>query len=458
MFNKAKTLLSIVLLLLLISPVAFADTGITDEITSAVDTMFVLFAAFLVFLMHAGFAMLESGFTRAKNTVNILMKNISTISLGVVCYFIAGFAIMFGSSKYGFIGTDGFALKFNTDVDFGLPLYAFWFFQAVFAATAATIVSGAVAERAKFSSYIVFTVVITLFIYPVVGHWTWGGGWLDSLGFIDFAGSTVVHSVGAWSALVGAFILGPRLGKYTSSGKVNPIPGHNIPLGTLGVLLLWFGWFGFNPGSALSPFDPALSLIAANTLIAGATGTIGALLVTWIKYKKPDITLTLNGSLAGLVAITAGAADLSIVGATSTGLVAGIILVGAVALFDNFLRIDDPVGAISVHGICGAFGTVAVGIFAVDGGLVYSGSFELLGIQVIGVLAVLAWTVCTAYIIFKTIDKIIGLRASEAEETEGLDIAEHGLKAYHDLTTSAASYTPGVMPAFSETEIGLETV
>ncbi|KUO49091.1 MAG: ammonium transporter [Desulfitibacter sp. BRH_c19] len=414
--------------------------------------MFVLFAAFLVFFMHAGFTMLECGFTQAKNTVNILMKNVSTISIGTLCYFLVGFGLMFGSSKYGFFGSDGYALVFKGDVDFGIPTLAFWFFQAVFAATAATIVSGAVAERAKFSTYILFTIIITSIIYPVVGHWTWGGGWLDSLGFVDFAGSTIVHSVGGWAALVGAFLLGPRIGKYTASGKVNPIPGHNIPLGTLGVLFLWFGWFGFNPGSTLSPFDPDLALVAANTLIAGATGTVSALLFTWIRYKKPDITLTLNGTLAGLVGITAGAQALSFVGALFTGIIAGVILVVAVELFDQILKIDDPVGAISVHGVCGAFGTIAVGLFAVDGGLLYSGSFSLLGVQIVGVLAVMAWSITVAFIAFKILGAFIGLRVSEAEEVEGLDVNEHGVEAYNNLVSKSA-YAAGIVPDISNQPI-----
>ena len=433
MLRNIKIILITFLLVLLLSSFGVANTGEIDEMKVALDTMFVLIAGFLVFFMHAGFTMLECGFTQAKNSVNILMKNVSTISIGTLCYFVIGFGIMFGSSQSGFFGGDGYFLNFKEPIDFGIPTYAFWFFQAVFAATAATIVSGAVAERAKFSTYIAFTIIITSLIYPVVGHWTWGGGWLAQLGFIDFAGSTVVHSVGGWAALVGAFLLGPRVGKYTSSGKVNSIPGHNIPLGTLGVLFLWFGWFGFNPGSTLSPFDTGLSLIAANTLIAGAAGTISALIFTWIKYKKPDITLTLNGSLAGLVGITAGADALSIYGAIFTGLLAGIILVLAVQMFDQRLRIDDPVGAISVHGVCGAFGTIAVGLFAVDGGLFYSGSFSLLGIQLIGVLAVMVWSMSVTFIAFKILGSVIGLRVSNAEELDGLDISEHGVKAYSNL-------------------------
>ncbi|WP_051534071.1 ammonium transporter [Desulfitibacter alkalitolerans] len=457
MLRNFKIFLNALLLVLLLSSFSAADSGEINEMRVALDTMFVLFAGFLVFFMHAGFAMLECGFTQAKNTVNILMKNISTISIGAMCFFLVGFGIMFGSSQFGFLGSDGFGLSFKGEVDFGIPIIAFWFFQAVFAATAATIVSGAIAERAKFSTYLVFTIVITSLIYPIVGHWTWGGGWLDQLGFMDFAGSTIVHSVGGWAALVGAFLLGPRIGKYTAAGKVNPIPGHNIPLGTLGVLLLWFGWFGFNPGSTLSPFDPGLGQVAANTLIAGAAGTISALIFTWIKYKKPDITLTLNGSLAGLVGITAGADALSIVGAILTGLIAGVILVIAVGLFDKMLKIDDPVGAISVHGVCGAFGTIAVGLFAVEGGLFYTGSLTLLSIQIIGVLAVMAWTVIVTFVVLTIIKGLIGLRVSEEEEVDGLDVSEHGAKAYNDIVGSPA-YSTSITSDLANTSMTIKSI
>lgn len=404
----------------------------------AINTMWVLLAGFLVFLMHAGFAMVEAGFTRAKNTVNIIAKNMLTVSLGVVTFFIVGFALMFGNDIGGFIGSTGFMLTGTEDMDFGIPTEGFWFFQAVFAATAATVVSGAVAERTKFAAYLAFTVIITAFIYPVVGHWVWGGGWLSELGFVDFAGSTVVHSVGAWSALVGAFIIGPRIGKYSKSGKVNAIPGHSIPLGALGVLLLWFGWFGFNPGSTLSGMDPIIASIATTTILAGAAGTISSMVLSWVKYGKPDVSLTLNGALGGLVGITAGTAAVSPLGALAIGSVAGILLVLGVEFIDRVLKVDDPVGAISVHGICGAFGTIAVGLFSVEGGLFYGGGFELLKTQLIGVGAVFVWCIVVSGLSFKVLDLVMGLRVTEEEEIEGLDIAEHGISAYNDLDYKGA--------------------
>lgn len=399
----------------------------------AINTMWTLFAAFLVFLMHAGFAMVETGFTQSKNTVNILMKNLITVALGTFTFFFVGFGLMFGKDIGGFLGFSGFAMSNLESFDVGIPVLAFWMFQAVFAATCATIVSGAVAERMKFITYCIFTLIITSVTYPIVGHWIWGGGWLAERGFIDFAGSTVVHSVGGWSALIGAYLLGPRLGKYGENGKVNAIPGHNIPLGALGVFLLWFGWFGFNAGSTLSGTTPDIAHIATTTLLAGTAGVITTSVFTWVRYKKPDITLALNGVLAGLVGITAGCASVSPIGSMIIGCLASIIMVYSVELFDKVLKIDDPVGAISVHGVCGAFGTIAVGFFATEGGLFYGGGSDLLMIQLIGVLAVALWSITISYISFKVLNKFAGLRVEQAEELEGLDIGEHGIKAYHDM-------------------------
>ncbi|WP_428844927.1 ammonium transporter [Calderihabitans maritimus] len=416
----------------------------------AIDTIWTLLAAFLVFLMHAGFTMVESGFTQSKNTVNIIMKNLATIAIGVIVFFAVGFGIMFGPDVGGIIGTKGFWMENISDLDFGIPTLGFWLFQAVFAATSATIVSGAVAERFKFVAYCIFTVVMTAIIYPVVGHWVWGGGWLSRLGFIDFAGSTVVHSVGGWSALVGAYLVGARLGKYGKDGSVQVIPGHNIPLGALGVFILWFGWFGFNAGSTISGTSPEIVSIATTTLLAGAAGIVGVMLITTIKYSKPDPTLTLNGALAGLVGITAGTASVSPTGALIIGLAAGIIMVFAVEYFDRVAKIDDPVGAISVHGVCGAFGTLAVGLFATEGGLFYGGGISLLVVQLIGVIAVFAWSVFCSWIVFSIINAWVGLRVSPEEEMEGLDLGEHGLRAYGDFVFRSAIPGSSVQPATQE--------
>jgi len=397
----------------------------------SVDTVLVLISTALVLLMHAGFVLVEVGFNREKNALNITMKNMLAISLGPILFYFVGFALTFGSDIAGLVGFSGFLLK---DIDMGLtiPLSAFFAFQAVFAATGATIVSGAVAERIKFSAFAIFTVFLLIVIYPIVGHWIWGGGWLVSRGFVDFAGSTVVHSVGGWAALVGAFLLGPRIGKFVD-GKPKAIPGHNIPLGALGVIILWFGWFGFNTGSALSAEDPSLiGNVFTITLLGAAAGVVSTLFVTSIKYKKPDVSLTLNGALIGLVSITAGAAVLSPLGAIIVGAISGVVLVYAIEFFDR-IKIDDPVGAITVHGVGGALGTVAVGLFATDGGLFYGGGAELLTIQIIGVAAVFVYTVATSLIAFKVIEKVFGLRVSELEEKNGLDISEHGSYAYSNL-------------------------
>lgn len=429
--------------LTMIFPGAALAEGPTAESNAlAIDTIWVLLCACLVFLMHAGFTMLEAGFSRAKNTVNIMMKNLSTISLGAILFFLVGFAIAFGDSFAGFFGTRGFALAGIEDWDTGIPPHAFWFFQAVFACTAATIVSGAMAERTKFQAYLLFTVFVTALTYPVVAHWVWNGdGWLFNLGFIDFAGSTVVHSVGAWSALVGAWLVGARLGKYGKNGEVRALPGHSIAMGTLGTLLLWFGWFGFNGGSTLAGTNLSTGLIITNTMLAASAGVVATMLLTWLRYGKPDMAITLNGALAGLVGITAGAAALAPIGALLVGLVAGCILPLAVEFFDKVLKVDDPVGAISVHGVCGVLGTAAVGLLAVDGGLFYGGGAGLLGVQLIGIAAVLVWTLTLGFIVFKAIDLVVGLRVPAEEELEGLDLAEHGMEAYGDFILRPANVT-----------------
>jgi Amt family ammonium transporter len=414
------------------SPTVASNKTAIDLVQSHADYVWTLVAAMFVFFMQAGFAMVEAGFTRAKNAVNIMMKNLMDFSMGSIVFFAVGFGLMFGASKTGFFGTTGFFLS-----DFkvgGDPwILAFWMFQAVFAATAATIVSGAMAERTKFVGYLLYSVFITGLIYPVFGSWAWGsllngGGWLEGLGFIDFAGSTVVHSVGGWAALAGAMVLGPRLGKYTRDGRVKPILGHNIPLAAIGVFILWLGWFGFNPGSTTAA-SKDIAMIFVNTNLAAAAGAIMAMLVSWMKFGKPEVGMSLNGALAGLVGITAGCANVTPTSAIFIGAIAGIIVVFSVLFFDK-IRIDDPVGAISVHGVCGAWGTLAAGIFNIGGT-----TFGILGVQLVGIFACFAWTFPVAYLLFKLIDITIGLRVSKEEELEGLDSTEHGGNAYPDFAT-----------------------
>ncbi len=402
------------------------------ELATSLDTIWVLIAAVLVMFMQPGFAMVEAGFTRAKNSANILMKNLMDFSFGSLVFWIVGYTIMYGEDLGGFMGMP--ALFFSSDAINGIPDKASLMFQTVFAATAATIVSGAMAERTKFSAYIIFSIVITLIIYPVSGHWIWGGGWLSEIGFHDFAGSTVVHSVGAWVGLIGASILGPRIGKYINK-KPMAIPGHNLTLAALGVFILWFGWFGFNPGSQLAASSEAdasaISHIFITTNLAAAAGAVTSMIVAWSRYKRPILSFALNGALAGLVAITAGCDIVSPGGALIIGIIAGFILPFGVEFIDKVLRVDDPVGAVTVHGICGAIGTILVGFFAVDGGLFYGGGAALLGVQVIGVLAVAAWAMGLAFILFKILKATNGLRVEKRIEEEGLDIYEHGETAYN---------------------------
>ncbi len=401
-----------------------------SELSTSLDTLWVLIAAALVFFMQPGFAMVEAGFTRAKNTANILMKNFLDYSVGSLIFWLVGFSMMFGTDLGGFIGIPDFLFSgsYGNDVD-----YAMLIFQTVFAATAATIVSGAVAERTEFKAYILASLFITAIIYPISGHWVWGGGWLSEMGFHDFAGSTVVHSVGGWLGLMGTMAIGPRLGKYNGSRKA--IPGHNLTIGALGVFILWFGWFGFNPGSQLAASGleniSAVASIFVTTNLAAAAGTVTAMIISWLRYKRPSLGLSLNGALAGLVAITAGCDVVSPGGAVIIGIVSGFVLIFGVELLDK-LRIDDPVGAISVHGFNGAVGTILVGLLATDGGLFYGGGASLLGVQTLGVVAVAAWALATGFILFRTLKSTVGLRVPKRVEEEGLDVYEHGENAYGD--------------------------
>jgi Amt family ammonium transporter len=438
-------LISITLFMLLVSTAVFADEITAAQNAVAIDTVWTLIAAVLVFFMQAGFAMVEVGFTRAKNASNILMKNLMDFSIGSLAYWAVGFAIMFGKDVGGFWGASGFFLiGGDPGTPEGLWELAFWMFQVVFAATAATIVSGAMAERTKFIAYLVYSCVISAVIYPVVGHWIWGGGWLGNVGMIDFAGSTVVHSVGGWAGLMGAILLGPRMGKYIKvNGKTNvkAIPGHNIPMAALGVFILWFGWFGFNAGSTTAGTNLSIATIAVTTNLAAAAGAITAMSYSWIRFGKPDPSMSLNGGLAGLVAITAPCAVVSPTSAVIIGAIAGVLVVLSVTFFDKILKIDDPVGAVSVHGVCGAFGTLMVGLFAESrfanaaglgtvNGLFFGGGLSLLGIQLLGVVSVFAWVSVTCLILFSLIKFTVGLRVSPEEELRGLDIGEHGTESY----------------------------
>lgn len=417
------------------------------QVSTGLDTVWMLLAAMLVFFMQPGFAMVEAGFARCKNTANILMKNLVDFMVGSILFWIVGFGLMFGPG--GFVGTPHWCdLEFmDSIISNGLPIEGFLIFQTVFCATSATIVSGAMAERTKFSMYMIYTIVISVLIYPVSGHWTWGGGWLSNaaegsfmgdlfgISFHDFAGSAVVHSVGGWIALVGAAILGPRVGKYTHDGKPKAIPGHNLTLACLGVFILWFGWFGFNPGSQLAASGEAdriaISHVFLTTNLAACTGGIMALLVTWIKYGKPSLSFTLNGILAGLVGVTAGCDLVSPLGAAVIGAICGTVMIFSVEFIERKLKIDDPVGASSVHGVCGALGTILTGLLATSDGLLYGGGWGFLGAQVFGVIVVGLWAAGVGFVVFKLLDKIFGLRVSKRIEEEGLDIYEHGESAYN---------------------------
>ena len=396
---------------------------------SSVDVIWTLLGAAMVFFMQAGFALCEAGMTRAKNTGNILMKNLMDFCIGTPCYWLVGFGIMFGGTGALIGGFDPFI---RGTYDFGtLPTMCYVIFQTVFCATAATIVSGSMAERTNFKAYCAYSALISLVVYPISGHWIWGGGWLSALGFHDFAGSTAVHMVGGVTACIGAKMLGPRIGKYGKDGRARAIPGHNLTAAALGVFILWFCWFGFNGCSTVAMSSDAdmvsASQIFMNTNMAAAIATCTVMIFTWIRYQKPDVSLSLTGSLAGLVAITAGCDMVSVTGAFFIGLIAGIAIVLSVEFFDNKAKIDDPVGAISVHGVCGALGTILTGFFALDGGVFYGGGFHFLGVQILGVVSVIAWVLVSMNIIFRVIDKVIGLRVPADVEIDGLDYHEHGL-------------------------------
>jgi Amt family ammonium transporter len=419
--------------LLLFAPEVFAQD--TELSFNGLSTLWILLCAFLVFFMQAGFGMVEAGLIRAKNAANILMKNLMDFCFASLGFFMFGYALMYGSDGSLF-GTGGwFLLGVESPIE-GLPLYAFWLFQAVFVGAAATIVAGGVAERMKFSAYLVYSFIISALIYPIVGHWVWGGGWLSNIGFYDFAGSTVVHGVGGFAALVGTWMIGPRIGKFNPDGSANVISGHNIPLVALGVFILWLGWFGFNAGSTLGFDDPGqIALIAINTNLAAVSGAIVVMVLAWVKFGKPDVSLTFNGVLAGLVGVTAPCAVISPIAAITIGAIAGFVVIYSVLFLDR-LRLDDPVGAIAVHGFCGVWGTLAVGLFAQEtlgapaDGLFYGGGLAPLGIQMLGIIACLGFVVIAMAGVFKVIDMSIGLRVSEQAELRGLDVGEHGMESY----------------------------
>jgi Amt family ammonium transporter len=431
------------------------------------DTLWVLVTAMLVFFMNLGFAMVEAGFARMKNTVNILSKNFIVFAISSLAYWAIGWGLMYGNGS-GLVGLEGLfgisgadnspatgtayqgvysALSWAT-----VPLLAKFFFQLVFAGTAATIVSGAVAERIKYLSFIVFSFVLVALIYPVSGHWIWGGGWLAGLGFWDFAGSTVVHSVGGWAALAGVLVLGPRIGKFRD-GRIHPIPGHSMPLATIGVFVLWLGWFGFNPGSTMAADPEAIARICVTTNSAAAAGLLSSTIVAWLLLGKPDLSMTINGCLAGLVAITASCAYVSVGSSLIIGTAAGVIVVFAVIAFDR-AKLDDPVGALSVHLVNGVFGTIAVGLFAegrfvpntTGDGLFFGGGTSLLLSQMIGIAAVGAFVFAASFIAWNVIRFTIGVRVSEAEEHEGLDIGEHGMYAYPEFATAGDRFGETTIP------------
>ncbi len=439
---RKKITFTACILLLLAAGTAFAADEVVKitvkgnaagikSVQTNLNYVWTLIAAALVFFMQAGFAMVESGFTRAKSACNIMMKNLLDFAMGSLAFWAIGFGLMFGATTTGLFGTTDFFLSGWTGPKGDQWILAFWMFQCVFAATAATIVSGAVAERIKFTSYLVYSFVVCAFIYPIFGSWAWGSllngnGWLEAKGFIDFAGSTVVHSVGGWCALAGAIVLGPRKGKFGPKGEVRAIPGHNIPMAAIGVFILWLGWFGFNPGSTTAG-DTSIAMIFVNTNLAAAAGVISAMTLSWIMFKKPDIGMSLNGALAGLVGITAGCANVTPTSSIIIGFIAGIIVVISVVTIDR-MHIDDPVGAVSVHGVCGAWGTIAAGLFNIGGT-----TAAIMTTQIIGVLAAFGWAFGTAFILFTVIKLTMGLRITEEEELEGVDIAEHAAHAYNDF-------------------------
>ena len=428
---------------------------------SAVNTIWVLVGAALVFFMQAGFAMVETGFTRAKNAGNIIMKNLMDFAIGTPLYWLTGFGIMFAGSGAFIGGFDPFVRgDYSAILPAGVPLPAYLIFQTVFCATAATIVSGAMAERTKFISYCIYSAVISAIVYPISGHWIWGGGWLAQLGFHDFAGSTAVHMCGGVAALIGAKILGPRIGKYDKDGKPKAILGHSLTLGALGVFILWFCWFGFNGCSTVAMDSDEAIYSAGNifvtTNLAAAVATVAVMIITWIRYKKPDISMTLNGSLAGLVAVTAGCDVVTPTGAFFIGLIAAFVVVFGIEFVDQVLKIDDPVGAVGVHCFCGAVGTLLTGLFHKENGEFYAAGFQMHGIQLLGVVSVILWVTITMVIVFNLLKHTIGLRASVEEETKGLDVTEH------NLASSYADFMPVVFtgredaPAVSAAPVSVE--
>ena len=458
MGKKKLIIASLLLTAFIVLPLCAEDQVLANKesievLKVGVDTVWVLISAFLVFFMNLGFAMVESGLCRAKNTVNILSKNFIVFAIASISFWIIGFGLMFGDGN-AFMGLKGlfFVSGMDNSPNIGelyngvysalnwahVPLYAKFIFQLVFAGTAATIVSGAVAERIKFHVFIIFSFILVAIMYPITGHWIWGGGWLGNMKFFDFAGSTVVHSVGGWAALAGVILLGSRTGKYGVDGTIKPIMGHNMSMATLGGLVLWFGWFGFNPGSTMGVGDgSAISHIVVTTNTAAATAIITATITSWILQKKPDLSMIINGALAGLVAITAGCAFVSVRSAAIIGLIAGALVVLSVFMWDRF-KLDDPVGALSVHLVNGIWGTLAVGLFAQDGitgtstgnGLFFNGGFKLLGTQALGVITVGAFTFGISFVIWLILKYTFGLRVSKEEELKGLDIGEHGNEAY----------------------------
>jgi Amt family ammonium transporter len=429
------------------------------ELKVALDTVWVLLTAFLVFFMNLGFALVESGLSRSKNTVNILAKNFIVFAISSLSFYVIGWGLMFGDGNalFGIEGVffasvpdnspamgDAYVGVYSALNWTGVPLWAKFFFQLVFAGTAATIVSGAVAERIKFHAFIIFSFAMVGIIYPITGHWIWGGGWLAKLGMFDFAGSTVVHSVGGWAALAGAIILGPRIGKYTRDGRINPIPGHNLSTATAGGLILWFGWFGFNPGSTMAASFADIARIAVTTNTAAATAAFTATIAAWLMIGKPDLTMIINGALAGLVAITAPCAFVSVGSSVIIGAIAGVLVVAAVLFFDR-VKVDDPVGAISVHLVNGVFGTLCVGLFAQDlvpkttgDGLFFGGGAGLLWAQLVGIVTVGIFVFAVSSLVWLILKATVGIRVSEEEEIEGLDIGEHGITAYPEFPSTAS--------------------
>ena len=405
-----------------------------NSVAAGLDTVWVLLCAALVFLMEAGFAALEAGFVQSRNSLNIIMKVFMDCTIGLIGFFICGFGLMYGTDVLSIFGISGFLMQGDlSHLNLKIPVEAFWLFQAAFAIAMATIVSGAVAERMKFAPYLVFSLLATVVIYPLAGHWVWNpSGWLNQLGMLDFAGSAVVHSLGGWAALAAVLVLGPRSGRFSKNGSIKIMPGHNLPLAALGAFILWFGWFGFNPGSTLSGMDGNIARIAVNTNLSAAAGGTVAALLTLVRYGKADLSMAINGALGGLVAITAGCAFVTPVSSLLIGAAAGALIIWAVPFFDR-IHADDPVGAIAVHGVCGTFGTVAVGLFAQNGGLFYGGGLHLLGVQTLGVAVIGLWGFGATYGLFSLLKAAVGIRVSAEDEVIGLDISEHGISAYNDL-------------------------